>query len=366
MHTTSRPSLVSDLAESIRRDLQAGEWQDFLPSERALGDRLQVSRPTLRKALNLLAQQGWVKSRKGLGWRVVRASTKRTRSRASGSVGILCFVPLDEASGFNMYAIDKLQDHLHNAGVSVHVHAGTQYMSQNFRPALERLVRGSPASNWLLVGSAPAAACWFQERNLPICISLTYRKTEPAPSVRVDMESAYRHAVGQLVRRGHRRIALVLPNPVRAAVKPMEQDETIQNWEKSVALCRAGMEITDRIVLHNRMRESLRSALRALFAKPAPPTALVVVRPQHALAALTHLTASGIRVPQDVSVISMGYETYLDHVQPSLACYKLDRKSYARKLCRLVLPWVRIGYWPSGEHVLLLQFHGGESLSAAP
>jgi DNA-binding LacI/PurR family transcriptional regulator len=349
--------------------LQAREWADRLPSERELCERLQVSRPTLRKALTVLAQEGWIRPQRGLGWRVGHAKVRRVSTQRAKSVGILCFVPLDEASGFTLYSIDKLQTHLHNAGLIAQVHAGTQYASQNFKQALERLLRSAPADAWLLVGSPPDIVDWFGNRGLPVFSTLTTRPTTDHPSLSVDMEAVYRHAAGKLVGYGHRRLALVLPRPVSALRHASPESdpagEAVLSWKQAVAPYVGTPGFAARIVWHTRSRESIQQLLRNLFTAADPPTGLIVLRPQHSLAAVTCLIAAGIHLPQDVSLIGIGYEPFFDHVCPSIAHYALDRKAYVRKLCRLVLPWAKSGFWKPQESGLMMEFHDGESLAEA-
>ena len=370
MHLVHRFSVVAGIVEALRKDLQAREWTERLPSERVLCERFHVSRPTLRKALNVLGQEGWVHPHRGLGWRVGHGHTTRRPSRGAKSVGVLCFVPLDEASGFTLYAIDKLQDHLHNAGVTAHVHAGAQYASQNFKQALERLMYAAPADAWLLVGSPPQIVRWFHERGLPVFSTLTTRRTTDHPSLGVDMDAVFRHATGKLVGYSHHRMALVLPRPTSASPygnsDPDPTSEAVLSWKQAVEPYVGTPGFTGRIIWHTRTRDSMHNSLRGLFGAANAPTGLIVMRPQHSLAAVTYLTTAGIRVPQDVSVIGIGYEPFLDHVRPSIAYYTLDRKAYARKLCRLALPWVKTGYWENKDSRLMMQFHDGESLDKAP
>ena len=49
-----RVSLVNLPAQSLRESMQAGHWLGHLPGERELCARLQVSRSTLRSALDEL------------------------------------------------------------------------------------------------------------------------------------------------------------------------------------------------------------------------------------------------------------------------------------------------------------------------
>jgi DNA-binding LacI/PurR family transcriptional regulator len=224
MHTTPRPSLVSELAETLRRDLHAGEWRDFLPSERALCERLQISRPTLRKALTILSREGWLRAEHGLGWRIGQPPAASPVLRESRSVGLVCFVPLNEASSFSLFTIETLQEHLHRAGFDAHVHAGTQYASQNYRQALERLVRMDPSRGWVLIGGSRRIERWFVERKIPCFVTLTFRSaTLQSPALTVDFDAVHRHAAPLLYERGHRRIALVFP---RAIAEPGSTADT--------------------------------------------------------------------------------------------------------------------------------------------
>jgi LacI family transcriptional regulator len=53
-----RPPIFLAVAERLRGQLAAGSWSDGLPAERALAAALKVSRTTLRKALDAMAEVG--------------------------------------------------------------------------------------------------------------------------------------------------------------------------------------------------------------------------------------------------------------------------------------------------------------------
>lgn len=61
-----------EIARSIRSRIEAGELApgELLPSEAALGGEHDASRVTVRKALELLRDDGLVESRQGFGWMV--------------------------------------------------------------------------------------------------------------------------------------------------------------------------------------------------------------------------------------------------------------------------------------------------------
>jgi DNA-binding GntR family transcriptional regulator len=67
--STTRRSLRHSLADELRRRILAGEWRpgDRLPSEPELARRQTVSRSSLRAAISILEEDGYVSRRHGSG-----------------------------------------------------------------------------------------------------------------------------------------------------------------------------------------------------------------------------------------------------------------------------------------------------------
>lgn len=61
------------VADRLRRRILAGEWEwrTPLPSEPALGEHYGVSRPTVRRALDILAGEDLIEKRPGKGTFVI-------------------------------------------------------------------------------------------------------------------------------------------------------------------------------------------------------------------------------------------------------------------------------------------------------
>src|SRR5262245_37923209 len=71
-----RASLANQVAEVLRRDLRGGAWDEFLPGENDLCDRFQVSRVTMRAALDVLRREGLIEVSQGRRRRI----TSKARS----------------------------------------------------------------------------------------------------------------------------------------------------------------------------------------------------------------------------------------------------------------------------------------------
>jgi GntR family transcriptional regulator len=61
------------IADDLRGRIQHAASGEVLPSEAELSDEFEVSRVTVRRALELLRDEGLVESRQGFGWTVVAA-----------------------------------------------------------------------------------------------------------------------------------------------------------------------------------------------------------------------------------------------------------------------------------------------------
>src|SRR6185295_5755001 len=81
--TVSRAVRYRDIAENLRDRVAAGEFGAgrLLPSEAELSDGYEVSRVTVRRALELLRDEGLIDARQGLGWFVATDPLRQTLGR---------------------------------------------------------------------------------------------------------------------------------------------------------------------------------------------------------------------------------------------------------------------------------------------
>lgn len=361
MQLPQRTSLVDQLVEILRTRLESGEWKTQVTGEHKLCKQLQVSRPTLRKALTVLAGEGWIRAERGLGWRVVaKPSARMAAVQRANKIGLLCFVSLNEATHFSLYQIDELQNHLQRAGYPVEIFAGPEFASQNYRMALRRLADNSGVSHWILLGPTPQVQEWFVAQKLTAFASATSDPRVPMPCLAVDLHALYRHAVGTLVKRGHRHIGWVVP---LASLK--KSDIAMREFQAAVRSYQERYSLLARTITHDGSPNEVRRQIDGVLRMEPRPTALLVLRPSHALTTVSHLVYRRVRVPQDISVLSVGYEPFLQHFTPSLAHYVIDTQGFVRQLCRLVLPWIETGRCSMRVNPILPRFVDGETLASA-
>ncbi|MBI4027930.1 MAG: LacI family DNA-binding transcriptional regulator [Verrucomicrobia bacterium] len=352
-----RASLIDQVASILRSNLRVPEWADSLPPERALSDLLQVSRPTLRLALDILRREGWVRlSENRRCWIPVRM--KRTLPLTEPkSVALLTPELFQELSHSHIFHLYQLRRHLQDAGVRLEVVADLRLKRRSPAKILERHLHRITASCWILHHSTAQAQDWFWDRRLPAIVMGTCHAGIQFPSIDWDYRAICRHAVGLFLSHGHQRIALIGPRSKRAGDLLREQ-----SFREAVQPVREA-EAQPLVVQHDGSIEHIHRQVRALFRSPTPPTALLVSESVHVLNILTLLTHLGIRVPQDVSLISCDQEWFLSHVTPTIACYQTDWNAYAQRLARIAVQLTRTGVLARRSFRLIPPFQNGESLA---
>ena len=174
------------------------------------------------------------------------------------------------------------------------------------------------------------------------------------PSLAVDLPALYRHALGMLVRRGHRRLCWITPRDGGV--------ETARFWP-AFEPYRGREGFAARQLTHDGTPDDLRRVLESAMESSMRPTVLLVERPAHVLTVFSFLVTTGYRIPGDLSLLSIGYDPFLENLYPSLAYYAADQGGYVRKLLRVLLPWIRSGQHPASQPVVLPRFHEGPSIA---
>ena len=66
---------------------------ELMPGEKRLAEEYQVSRTTARKALQLLSERGFISSRAGVGWEVLRSAPGPKAPSRPWALGICPIAP---------------------------------------------------------------------------------------------------------------------------------------------------------------------------------------------------------------------------------------------------------------------------------
>jgi DNA-binding LacI/PurR family transcriptional regulator len=329
-----RPSLVAHSAEFLRETLQRGEWTEHLPSERTLCTRLRISRPTLRAVLSQLEREGVISPVQAKRRRILAGMSSAAGHAPSRTIALLTPVQAQLMPPFVLFWLDALRELLADAGCLLEVHASPSCYTSKPAGSLAKLTQRITPAAWVLFRSTAAMQRWFSEQKLPVALAGSGAGGIAMPSVDIDYRATCRHAASLLLQKGHRRIALLLP------------DSTHGGDAESELGYREALATKDATPLILRHRESAADLVRRLdeaLRGPMKPTAFLVARSMHALTVVSHLLRQGHRLPRDLAVVSRDDDAFLDHLVPKVTRYAADPARFARRLSRLVLELAQTG-----------------------
>ncbi|MDR2675821.1 MAG: substrate-binding domain-containing protein [Opitutaceae bacterium] len=323
-------SISTQVANTIRGELNAGTWRGVLPGERQLSERLGVSRKTIRKALAMLRAEGVVRTERGRASAPVQRPGKARREPGPVTrAALLLPGPIEGARPFTVLWVNHLMTLLHHAGMELEIMAGWRYFGQNAAQSLQKLVDTHPGRCWLLARSHRPLQEWFAASGRPALVAGSTHEGVELPCVDIDHRALCRHAALAFMREGHRRLVLFLEKIGHGGDLASEQGfrDGIAGFENAEAplVCRPAKGAAPIV----------RELRRILALRPAP-TGFLLSNSFSYLTVLSYLASQGLRVPRDVSLISRDEEPFLPYLHPAPTRYSAPPAKFATALYQAI------------------------------
>ncbi|MBI5381790.1 MAG: substrate-binding domain-containing protein [Opitutae bacterium] len=347
--------LANQAAELLRDSILSGEWCSKLPPERILCKQYNISRNTLRNALEKLQEEKLICTTRGSGTRILACNNSPLAP--SHDVGLLVPEPLERLRPTHTLWVNELRGLLSERGYQLRTFYGREYFSPAPGAALQRLVEQNSMGCWILTLSNPAMQRWFAEKRVRCVVAGSVHEGLKLPSRDIDHRAMSRHAAGVFLRLGHRRLALLAAQSFHAGdiegeigfiegVKPSTQEE-------ADAL----------LSYHDGTVAGIAESLRRLMEQRLPPTAILVGNSYHYLTVVGCLGQLGLRVPQDVSLISREDDLFLSYVTPRPARYRVNLSVFAKSLLSPILDLLENRAPIRPEQRFMPEFMTGETLA---
>ncbi|MBI5693834.1 MAG: substrate-binding domain-containing protein [Verrucomicrobia bacterium] len=323
----ARGSLAARAAALLRDAIHAGELRDPLPGEHELARRLEISRPSVGAALATLAAEGLIIVRQGCRSRLA----PRARRRAPALPASACIVL--PSSTDEMY---QRQDHIRlelrarfaSRGIKWNEVACPPLFGQRPEKHLPKLVASRQHTCWILRMAPEKTQRVFADAGLPTLNIGTCYPGIQLPSVDADFDAVGFHAASTILARGHTRIGLILPLERRAG-----DDACRLGFRRRIGQASPGTELTEIAAPEDpgRFRARLDPILRA----PRRPTVLFTMRQPLTLVTLLHVLASGLQVPQEISLVSRDSHPLFEAAIPELTRYEGATSALANRIVRI-------------------------------
>lgn len=309
MNLPSNELKYEALASTIRRDIQAGTWAvgEKIPTEKELMAATGFSLNTVRRALHLLTDEGWIRRQVGSGSFVEPRPEKVERST------YLIGVMVPETRLYFDRVIQGIQDQLAASKAGTTLLVTYEWDRERELEALWTLLRAR-VDGLILTPTLPegerSRELLRDLRELPVPVVLAERSVAWAgpghmiEHVVSDHSGGAYDAVAHLENLGHKRVALAYRSGANTT------DAIIDGYRFA---CRdMGLEPWERELLrspgsHGATSDSVKSVAAALVDDGL--TAVLAFGDREALALQNELHRAGKRVPDHVAMVSYDDET---------------------------------------------------------
>jgi len=287
------------ITEYIRKKIATGALIDGnkVPSENALTKKFGVSRDTVRRAFKELEEEGILVSMRGSGT-YVRTRKKSTSNRIAV---ITTYVENYIFPKIIMGIEGKLSENGYVMQLSF-----TNNLFEKERDILEEIADKEEVAGVIMepVRSAlpnPNLDCYerLKEKGIPVLFINTYYRETEIPHVSLNDEAMGYMATKYLADRGHRKIGAIL--------KMDDGQGHLRFSGFSRAMFEAGVKnSSEYVVWYDTSDESnIEGICRHLDERLKDCTAVFCYNDKIALDYILYLSRKGVKVPEDISIISM-------------------------------------------------------------
>jgi LacI family transcriptional regulator len=243
------------------------------------------------------------------------------RSMVTGRTHTLGAVVADIENPFFGRAMRAFSDVAGQAGSLVLV-SNTDEDVDTERAAVEVLQRRR-VDGMLVAPASPAEVAHLRRvhrSGTPLVLLDRALPDVPADSIVIDNVLAGRMATEPLIAAGHRRIAMVTSARLDGPADPRANPGMGRVVGYRQALRVAGADLDDGLVSTGDFRvASAETRTLALLSGPRPPTALVTTDSSMTLGALRAVQSSGLRIPDDISLVGIDDADWLPVLDPPVS-----------------------------------------------
>jgi len=326
----------SQATEKIRQWIESGKLPRglLLPAERVLADQLGISRPTLRRAIEPLVQQGVLESQPGRGTLVPDSSPDAARNDWK----ILALVLPDIANRFFSEVTESIEYTALQRGHQVLL-CNSRHQSHleefHIRQIVTHRVKG------VILAHDPhqevsGSLALLREARIPTVLLFSTAREADCDSVVLDDRAGVDQALRYLFSLGHRRIAFCRPLP---GPRPHPREIHFLDFLQRHGEQRNGC-ILDIV---GRPDVEIQEVLRSMLDQPDAPTACLAGNDNAALMLMTNLSALNVPVPGSFSVVGFDNLRFVQHLPVPLTTIDQPKQEMGRRAAELLFERIQVG-----------------------
>lgn len=314
---------VEQVVEYLQDELGRGTWSRTMPGGDRLAKELGIGRNTVEVALQQLEEQGILIGQGPRRQRLIRLP--RDLVQSSLRVAILRF----EAADLSQDSIVEVKQRLTEAGHQPFYAARTLTDLGLDVENVAEFVSHTEADAWVVIAGSQEVLKWFADQPAPAFALFGRRQDVEIAGAGPQLSGCIATIARRLIELGHQRIVMLSRRAKRLPAPALVERVFLAELEAN------GLTVgTYNLPDWEETSLGLQRLLDSLF-QLTPPTALIVHEPPLFNAVLRYLAGQGIRIPDDVSLISTEPDRTFDWCEPPISHLTWD----IRKAASQVVSW---------------------------
>lgn len=326
------------IKEAIVEGIRNGEVADKLPGERVLAKNYGVSYMTIRRAITELVEEGILHKNSTKGAFV---SNSKMTPKITYNIGFFLDQGIKDGISSPYYSLvfNALEQEAKKSGYNLMLYSE----ADDINP-----LNSQKKIDGVIICSFPRIEDKIQElkKLLPIVLLDNLSADKSIPSVTLDNFNGSSEAAEYLWSLGHRRIGFI--------AGLLDSDvcrERLMGYTS--AMNKLGAEADDNLVFKGDYSyESGEAGARHMLGLKNPPTAIMCANDSMAIGVMKVVRESGLRVPEDISVVGFDDIKVASKVFPSLTTIGAPISAIAEKSIGVMLEMIN-GVSHDYSHVIL-------------
>lgn len=318
-------SSSEQVADYLRNSLINRKWTGMMPGGHKLAKELGVGVNTIETALKQLEKEGSLINQGRRRGRCINPDLA-----VPNITGMRVSLLLSEATDRNNPCILELIHALEQKRHTPTIASKALSELGDKVERIERLVGETQADAWVVCSADKNVLTWLSEQETP-CFALAGRNNQiPIPSISPDKLNPLRYLIRKLVDLGHDRIVNIC-RPMRRSPRPGRFEREFLTELEKMGINTGPYNLPN----WEEDTHSFHECLESLF-RFTPPTALITDESVFIPAILQFAIRSGLRIPEDFSLICTDPDPSFAWCKPSVAHISWD----SRPITRRIVQWV--------------------------
>jgi DNA-binding LacI/PurR family transcriptional regulator len=324
--------------ERIIEDIRKGKIVDKLPGERVLAEELGVAYMTVRKAFSELEEEGIIFKTTTKGTFV---SHRKMSPKKTNNIGFFLDQKIREGISSPYYSLvfKALEKVVKKEGYNLFIFSELEDINPLYN---QKKIDG------VIICCFPRIENKIQEvkKFFPIVLLDNIASDKSIPSVTIDNFNSCSISTEYLISLGHNRIAFISGLLDSDVCK-----HRLHGYQSALNASKIE-ENKDLIFKGDYSYESGEKAAKYFLSLPLPPSAVVCANDSMAIGAMKIIQESGLRIPEDISVIGFDDIEVASRIFPALTTNKVPMDKIAAESFRLLLAAIN-GKDIDFQHIIL-------------